>query len=349
VQVLSTVDEDSFESQTPERVRAARNMRVLFWIFTCGLLISSHYPRLSVGTSGDSPDKLLHFFAFGGWALLLWSSRYIRSPLLVVFLSVAFGAFDELTQAIPIFGRSADIQDLLADGAGGLVAMAWIHALGPTGVDGPIVRRAEARLAQAGWRLLASTMNLGHLAVATIFGALVGGVVLTIVLKANPVIGPSTSVVFGACLGGVAGFVAGFQIGRQRMLTRLMASEESAPSVPEASMRRLLLVTLLWIGVVLVGMAVLYVLAIAFSQSIPVLGGLSRWHESLGMNLALMIDTAVVSLAAAFAARRARVRLAKLMAAGGERCVACRQDLNGVPDENGIGRCPECGHRFHRS
>ena len=347
--MLSTVAEDSSEPQTPERVLAARNMRILFWIFTCVLLIASHYPRLSVGTPGDAPDKLLHFFAFGGWALLLWSSGYVRSLLLVVFLSVAFGAFDEATQAIPIMGRSADIQDLLADGAGGLVAMAWIHALGSTGVDAPVVRRGEARLAQAGWRLLASAMNLGHLAVAAIFGALMGGVVLTIVLKANPVIGPSTSVIFGACLGGVAGFVAGFQMGRQRMLMRLMASEESVPSVPEASIRQMFLVTLLWIGLVLVGMAVLYVLAITFSQSIPVLGGLSRWHESLGMNLALMIDTAVVSLAAAFATRRARVRLAKFVAAGGERCVACRQDLNGVPDENGIGRCPECGHRFHRS
>jgi VanZ family protein len=344
--VLSTVDEGKSELETS--ARASRNMRVLFWISTCALLAASHYPKLGIGTPGDSPDKLIHFFGYGGWAVLLWASGYVRNLLLVVSLTVLFGLFDEVTQAIPVLGRSADIWDLVADSIGGIVAVVWIHALGPTGVHNTMVRRGEQFNAMAILRLLESPMNIGNIAVAAVFGALLGGVILAIALTINPFIGPSTSVVLGAAAGGLAGLTAGMEAGRRRMLSRIMASQEHVISLPGAKKQQIFLLTMLSIAVVMVVLTVLYIVAIALSPSVSVLGWITRRHEALGFNLALMFDIALVGGVAGFVVRRARVRLAKLVALGGEHCVSCRQDLQGVPDEAGIGRCPECGHQFAR-
>jgi VanZ family protein len=344
--VLSTVDEG--KSELEHSARAIRNMRVLFWIFTCALLAASHYPKLAVGTPGDSPDKLIHFFGYGGWAVLLWASGYVRNLFLVVLLTVLFGLFDEVTQAIPVLGRSADIWDLVADSIGAFVAVVWIHALGPTGVRNTMVRRSEQFNAMAIWRLLESPLNLGNIAVASVFGALLGGVILAITLTVNPLIGPSTSVVLGAAAGGLVGLTAGIEAGRRRMLSRIMGSQEHVIPLPGAKKHRIFLLTMLWIAVVMMVLTVSYIVAIALSPSVAVLGWITRRHEALGMNLALMFDVAVVGGVAGFVVRRARVRLAKQVAAGGEHCVNCRQDLRGVPDEAGIGRCPECGHQFAR-
>ena len=330
-------------------MQATRNLRVVFWFCTIALLAGSHYPKLEVGTPGDAPDKLLHFFAYGGWAVLLVGTGYIKSLPLVAILAIAFGVFDELTQAIPMLGRSPDPWDLVADGAGGVVAVVWIHALGPTGVDSPVIRRGEEAMLEARWRLLASPINLGHLLVAFVFGVLIGGVVLSIVLKGNPVIGSTTAVVFGGCLGGLAGWFAVFQIGQQRMRVKLFDAEKLPAPVPEAPMRRQVLVVVGWIVGVLVGLTLLNLIAIALSPSISMVGWFVRRHEQLGTNLALMIDTALLFFVAAWAVRRSRIKLARLVAEGGNRCVACQQDLRGTPFGDGTGRCPECGHQFQRS
>lgn len=328
--------------------RATRNVRILFWLFTFALLIGSHYPKLQVGPPGDSPDKLLHFFAFGAWTVLFWASRYVRNVLLVFLGTVLFAIFDEVTQAIPVLNRSADMWDFVADCTGGLVAVIWIYALGPTGVSSVVVRRREELLAKATWILFDSPMNVGNLAVATVFGALVGGGSLVVILKANPVIGSVTSFILGVGVGGIAGFIIAMEVGRRKMLQRIPGTSQVLAEIPEASKRQILLVTLLYTAIAVVVLTVLYITAIFLSSTIPFLGWISRQHESLDVNLALMFDIALVGVIGGMVVRRSRVRLARIVAAGGQRCVGCRQNLQGVPDEGGSGRCPECGHPFQR-
>jgi len=74
-------------------------------------------------------DKIAHFMVFGGVAWLLASSisrryRWLESPITVVFISLILvfflGVADEWIQSFTV-GRHAEMNDVLADVAGGVV------------------------------------------------------------------------------------------------------------------------------------------------------------------------------------------------------------------------------------
>ncbi|HTN77123.1 MAG TPA: VanZ family protein, partial [Pirellulaceae bacterium] len=79
-------------------------------------------------------DKIAHFVAYAGLAFLLTSAVLVTQPfrwrlLIYVLLVIAvYGAFDELTQ-IPV-GRTADIQDWIADCVGATIGMSAALAIG---------------------------------------------------------------------------------------------------------------------------------------------------------------------------------------------------------------------------
>jgi VanZ family protein len=94
---------------------------LVYWV--C-LFLGTHRPKDS-GVDFSMSDKILHFGAYFGLALLLalaWSLRRpltIRSYAVMSLLLMAYGAMDELLQ-IPV-GRHCDPLDWLAD-TGGVIA-----------------------------------------------------------------------------------------------------------------------------------------------------------------------------------------------------------------------------------
>lgn len=113
---------------------------VTYWL---AMFFGTHLPRLPKSLAEQS-DKVLHFVAYGGLAVLLlgWrASRRVPTLQTVVMLWVliaVYGLFDEVTQ--PLVGRHCDFGDWIADitGAGLGLVVTW-----------PIVVRVIARLRAA--------------------------------------------------------------------------------------------------------------------------------------------------------------------------------------------------------
>lgn len=108
-----------------------RWMFVLPACYWLALFVGTHWPGDGLPSVGHS-DKLLHFGAYGGLALLVGTVVRVHrkpSPWLpaigVLLLLMAYGMLDEMLQ-IPIRGRYASVWDWLADTAGaatGLIAL----------------------------------------------------------------------------------------------------------------------------------------------------------------------------------------------------------------------------------
>jgi hypothetical protein len=81
-------------------------------VLTCAL-----YPL--VGEGGGNGDKVLHFAAFYGLALLGAAAFPSRKGLVwLAFLLCAYGALIEIIQPLPPFGRDRDVFDWVADSVG---------------------------------------------------------------------------------------------------------------------------------------------------------------------------------------------------------------------------------------
>ncbi len=101
---------------------------VLYWGLICVLthLSPRDVPHVSIN------DKLVHFLMYGGFGFLLGLALHFSGVrrwifLLVLLIALAYGAIDEWTQ--PIFGRTCDLFDWLADAGGALSAVALLFLL----------------------------------------------------------------------------------------------------------------------------------------------------------------------------------------------------------------------------
>lgn len=93
-------------------------------VVTAGLTVAMLWPIYEPSTAPDGTDKLVHLVAFAALAFPL--ARTGRVGLIPVFVGAsAFGGLIEVLQ--PSFGRSADMQDWIADIVG--VALGMILAL----------------------------------------------------------------------------------------------------------------------------------------------------------------------------------------------------------------------------
>jgi hypothetical protein len=97
----------------------------IFLLYALLLFIATHWPNLKIESEIiERPDLLIHLGAFGLWSFLLHLTGLLgppRSPLtaLKTFAAGAlYAAIDELTQAIPILGRTAVWDDYFANLAG---------------------------------------------------------------------------------------------------------------------------------------------------------------------------------------------------------------------------------------
>jgi VanZ family protein len=108
---------------------------VLYWLV---LFIGTHLPTQKVSGVAMANDKAIHATAYAVLTTLVciaWR-RIGGSPGLLGRLVIAagvltYGAIDEISQ--PYFGRSCDLMDWIADGAGvtlALVVDAWRHRRG---------------------------------------------------------------------------------------------------------------------------------------------------------------------------------------------------------------------------
>lgn len=115
---------------------------VIYW---SSMFFGTHLPQMPQSLAGHS-DKLLHFCAYGGLAVLLLSWRITRGrvsirQLLLLWLMIgAYGIFDEVTQ--PLVGRDSDVKDWLADLTGAAIGLAvtwpvatWLLAPSPALAD----------------------------------------------------------------------------------------------------------------------------------------------------------------------------------------------------------------------
>lgn len=109
--------------------------RILAAVYAVLLLSATHAPRVPLTlTGGDALplDKLLHFLAYAVLAFLVAAGTpgLFRRPLvwapLILGMVGLFGACDELTQ--PLFGRTADPLDWLANMAGAIAGLAMAVA-----------------------------------------------------------------------------------------------------------------------------------------------------------------------------------------------------------------------------
>ena len=304
------------------RRKAERNLRAIFWIYTVLLLAGTHYPRLEIGTPGDSPDKLIHFAAFGGWSLLFWLTGYVRSISLVIVISLLFGFLDEVTQATPGLGRTFDLGDVLANSIGVIIIPAWIHVFRPTNVPGEAVRVREIRRTAALHRLLASPTNLVHLGLAGLLGSMMIGVLMIVVLGRAETVGPVTSAILGAGIGSGVGVIVGTVIGFQTMLRRLALEEDgsdgashSEPVWRETKGRG---IALRWVAI---GLAVVVMLGLAawvLSIFIPQAGVILNRYQAWGANVAVVVDIGFLGGISAWIGRRIRVDQARLEAGSHE-------------------------------
>lgn len=333
------------------------------------LLIGTHIPRLAIGPDEDGPDKLMHLAAFATIAMLVRVATPGRSILFAGAFALGLAFFDEITQELPGLNRSFDPLDLVADGGGIAVALAWCVALGPPR-RGPDWFREAYRRRVAGYRLLLSSFaNWLHLAVAGVLGAMIGGVLLAVAGR-NPVVGPITMTVVGAETGLVAGVIGALEIGRRHAAARLDAERrclrclrpEVAPGdrcacgelAVEADVerrvapRRLLIptaITLLVASAILIG-GYLAVQGLRYRLVRP--WPVFTWYDHLSVADAMALDAIILGLVAAAAVGITRRIAARCADREGVRCLRCGHDLQGTPDERGIGRCPECGTTFRR-
>ena len=110
------------------------------FLYAAGIFVVSSVP------GDDLPplkmaDKLLHAFTFAGLAVLLCRAARLQKPAwplrvvvaVGVLATVAYGCLDEIHQSF-VSGRRAELSDVVADGAGALLAAwGWNKAAKPWG------------------------------------------------------------------------------------------------------------------------------------------------------------------------------------------------------------------------
>lgn len=105
-------------------------VRIAFIVYAAALALATHWPQLRIDGPVERTDLYIHVVAFGLWTALLiaseftgtWRTAQARARAGVIGL--VYATLDETTQAIPALGRTFGLDDLAADYAGVLLAVA---------------------------------------------------------------------------------------------------------------------------------------------------------------------------------------------------------------------------------
>ena len=106
-------------------IRLATCVLAIYWV---ALFTGTHVPQLPQ-IAGHISDKIMHFSAFFGLAILLcWviqtRTTAIRKFALVLLIALSYAAIDEITQGF-VRGRQPDLADFAADSLGIVSAIAF--------------------------------------------------------------------------------------------------------------------------------------------------------------------------------------------------------------------------------
>jgi hypothetical protein len=317
--------------------------------------------------------------AFGGLAVLLWRTRWVKSIWLLVLLMLAWAVADELTQGIPILRRWVTWQDMLAGQLAVILVGAWLWALGPLGGVPSRWRLAFQSFVVADLGAKLGTWLLA--AAAGIAGAAVCGLAAWIVFRvAGTVYGNPGNVIVAAMVGAIAGAqvtVVALLGSRARALADqrpCFACGESCRAAPfddsgrgccpscrspihrgqwappmqlpmSAALQGVrwgVFTALGLLGLVILLYIALGVLSMRMTWAKELLG---VWQR-LTPDMQLAMDLAVVGVALASGVRAYRSRQARLHDRQHEVCRGCGHNLTGTPLVQGLGACPECGAPF---
>jgi len=356
---------------------AARNMRFVFLAALACAFVVTHIPRLAVGTSDSPIDKLIHATAYGVLAALFLLARWWRPVWPALAALAAWAALDEVTQAIPGLGRSADVEDWLADVTGMAIAAAFFVAAAPVGSGTARLLCQRRRI--AGDTLLCKVTAWFHLATVGVLGFAAGaplGVLLdSFFVRKGPQ--PWQYGLIGGVLGAGIGMHALWEFGVRSRLRRLgetrpciacgSAMEPQAQSCPVCSRARaqtdwapvaslqgseelvacLVPILLSLASIVVVSASAIVLITVLRLRSDWVMRG-DTWYRMLPPDARVLGDIALVALFGAWGLHRCRVRIARQVDRCGDRCLGCGYDLHATAPEVRAGTCHECGGGFVR-
>lgn len=351
------------------RERTAWPWRVAFLLFTLLLIIATHWPGPEVGDDQHtSPDKLMHFLSFGGFAFLLWMTGWFRRFWSILVIALCFTLLDEWSQSMFAANREASGVDIAAGILGVLTATAWITALEPA--SHPIARSRERRYGFVLEELLDLPSNWFILGIAFTLPLMV--VAIGLYMVAWNIAGISIGN-FSLAIGLICGcIVAGIMLRRlsspiiERLPEERPCYECGEPlskadidehgwghcdtcghqvhasqwsPLPLASIpMQVLFSTDGPVGMVCI---ILYmVLAIIIGPILLLSSGRP--------GLAGAIFFTGVGVIGAMAWKWRRMRMELVMKQLGQTCLRCGGDLSGTEDEEGIGTCLKCGTLFAR-
>lgn len=357
--------------------------RIAFVSYASALTIATHWPQLELTGPGGSeaPDKLLHLFAFGGFAFLLVQTRWLRRVWITGILAVIWTLLDEITQSLPVLGRQSSLIDVLAGELGVILVIVWMVALGPIGSVANRTRIAQQHFLLAElfrrpltWvvvlsvALIGALLGAGSIALAMEFVfTRYGGEHLTKVMVAS---------VVGAFAGthvSLAGLLArhaarrvkqrpcfacgsscdGVQfddVGRGRC-SRCAASVQLGQwaepmQLPLTAALRGGVPAVALGGCILVFGAAALLIVLRLSKQFAWAKYVIRAWNDLSPDMQTAVDFAAIALIVAMTVRLYRWRQAQLYDRQHKKCRACEHDLQGTPMTQGVGRCPECGTPF---
>ena len=119
-----------------DSIRTARWVTIILVVYWLAMFVGTHIPTSLPQLPGSNLDKVVHFLAYSGLALLIalnWQIHGghlgIRHYVLVWILLAAYAALDEWTQ-LPV-GRDGNPYDWLADITGSAAGLAIFHAIRP--------------------------------------------------------------------------------------------------------------------------------------------------------------------------------------------------------------------------
>lgn len=367
---------------TQTAIPGVRLARFALIVYALALTTGTHWPRLQLGTETvPAPDKLIHWVAFAGLALLVWASGLIPRLWLFALVVLGWPVLDELTQAIPALGRHISLLDLLAGELGAATVVAWRLVAQPVGGPANIARLRLERLA---WRRALGGVGAWILILgAAALGALLVGGATHQWIAPIPILDTASVIALAAAvMGGLLAALAMAEAIRRQHWTALArrhgCSRCGATCDPAASDRHgrvpcpecgapqwlgqwmpLGLSRARWLSMLLPSLALglgiyllivtAYAAAVAAHGHVPPIRKLNSAYHRLPDDMRVVIDLTVLLFVAAIAAARFRASLARRVDRQDRRCLTCGHDLRGAVGDDPHGRCGECGRAYVRT
>lgn len=374
---MTVVERAEAPAGTPVHA-AARTLRAAFWCALVVAMIVTHWPKLRAGTPEQPIDKLAHASAYAV-LMALACLAYPRAPRWRTAIALAaLGVLDELGQSIPAVGRSAEVDDWLADSAGILMSWAFVAAARPIRGSGAAAL-LDRRRSTAAAMLLARPANCLHLATAAVLGALVGAplavFVDSIFVRKGPQ--PWQYGFIGAALGAGVAAHALFEAGLRWRMRRAERDHPclscgstgpadspcgacGRPRTPmdwapvgllpgKVELRACAAPILLALAGLIVVSTSSIALVAMLRLRVEQVESFDQWYRSRAPDFRLLTDLTMVALLGAWALGQCRSRIAAAVDRCGQECLACGFDLRATLPAAGTGSCHECGAPFVRT